>query len=368
MKLQELRLQNFRNIEFGKVFFHGKNSYFYGNNAQGKTNLLESASLITALRSFRTQDLKVTIQSGKTEAQIFYNFEHEREGNVEILLRIGPSKKHIEINGTQVKKFSEILGRFPTVILSSDDLQLLRLNPPLRRRFLDLTLSVTNPDYLKSLKNYHKALGERNALLRQAVKTSAVLGIFDKILTTEAFKIFTIRKQIIQTLGKYFQEYYAKIDSGTDRPALIYKPDIILENELTLAKNLRDNQQRDFLRKSTQRGIHRDDLEFFIDTKQAKSYGSEGQQRSLVLALRLAQWHHFREISKIQPIIMIDDVLGQLDPYRSQSFWRAIEPNTQVIATGTTLQSALSANEWNHYRVEGGTYVLENTSDCVLQN
>ncbi|PWU06358.1 MAG: DNA replication and repair protein RecF [Verrucomicrobia bacterium] len=358
MLLKSIHLQNFRNMGLAALEFDGSSQFLFGLNGQGKTNLLEGISLLTALRSFRTQEAKTLIQHGKTEAQLLYKIEHEREGELEILLKLKNQEKELYVHGNKVDKFSEFIGMIPTVVLSSEDMQLLRGAPSLRRKFIDLSLSAMDADYFRDLRRYHRALLERNALLRQ-ISSRSMVEVYNTILAPLAFNIYQKRIKTIELLRLYLMESYSEMVQEDEEPEIIYRPDCILNSKENFLEILGKGFERDSLLKATQNGPHRDDLEFKMKSKGARQYASEGQQRGLVMALRLAQIKYFHHCTGLKPIVLADDVLGQLDPIRSEAFWRTLDTNFQVVGTGTTLPSGMSGREWQIFKVLEGSFNLD---------
>jgi DNA replication and repair protein RecF len=166
MQVTRIRLQNYRNIPFVDLSFAGLTQFFVGNNAQGKTNLLEAAGLLSALRSFRTQELSTLLFQGQAESKLIFDLEDERFGNTEVCVTLKRKGKEVTVDGEKVNRFRDFIGRFPVVVLSSQDIQLLRGSPGIRRQWLDLVLSSGSPAYYDILREYHKLLQERNALLK----------------------------------------------------------------------------------------------------------------------------------------------------------------------------------------------------------
>lgn len=356
MQLLKLNLENFRNIDFAQLKFDGASQFFIGANGQGKTNLLESVGFVTALRSFRTQETKNLIQEGKPQSRIYYKVQHEELGDVDVTLTVTPTSKSIQLNGEKVSRLADFIGQFPTVVLSSEDIQLLRGAPQLRRRLLDVILSVLDKEYFLTLRRYHRALRERNAMLRQSRVDPVLLQSFEKTLLPSACSLFEKRQAGVLRLNEVLQETYQQISQSDEQPELIYKPNAIIPDEETMAALLLENRERDILLKSTQRGSHRDDLTFRIKGKLAKDFASEGQQRGLVVALRLAQLKLYQDEKKIKPIVLADDVLGELDPRRREGFWKTVDPGCQIIATGTTTPQIDSQRDWRLIQVENGCF------------
>lgn len=359
MLLKRIHLQNFRNIKFASLSLN-RSQFFLGQNAQGKTNLIEAISLLTALRSFRTQDFRGLIQHGTSEAQILYFIEHPKEGEMQLLLKLSPQQKELYVNEVKINRLSDFMGTVPVVVLSSEDMQFLRGSPGLRRRFLDLTLSAMNLEYFDDLRRYHRAIQERNALLRQYPVSQPMIETYNAILAPLGFRIYQKRLKELVILQSFLTNAYNSMVMELEGPELIYKPDCVLSSSNDFLEILNHSFERDSLFKSTQRGPHRDDLEFRVKSKLARQYASEGQQRGLVVALRLAQVNYFKHCSNLNSIILVDDVLAQLDPTRSKAFWNTVDTNFQVIATGTILPSENSSRDWQVFNVSNGSFDLQN--------
>lgn len=358
MYLLKLNLENFRNIEFAQLTFDGSSQFLIGANGQGKTNLLEAVGFISALRSFRTQEIKHLIQEGKPQARIYFKMLHDTDGEVDVTLTFSATAKSIEVNREKMARLADFIGRFPTVVLSSEDIQLLRGAPQLRRRLLDLILSTLDKDYFLSLRRYHRALRERNTLLRQESIDLALLQSFDKSLFPEACALYQKRTAGVLKLNEILEETYQAISQRDEQPELLYKPNAIVPNVETVSELFLENRTRDALLKSTQRGPHRDDLAFRIQGKPARDFASEGQQRGLIVALRLAQLKLYQKQKKIKPLVLADDVLGELDPQRRAGFWKTVEPDCQILATGTTMPQLDSHRDWHLIQVASGAFTV----------
>jgi len=356
MQLLTLNLENFRNIPFASLRF-GQNSHFLvGANGQGKTNLLEAIGLVSALRSFRTQDTVHLIRSGAERARLFFTFEHEIEGEATVEIELTATTKKCRLNGENVGRMADFLGIFPTVVLSSEDIQLLRGAPQLRRRLLDMTLSTVDKDYFSALRRYHRALKERNSLLRNGKLDTKLLSSFESIIAPEAWALVNKRAQGLAQLNQRLQQAYQKICELDEQPELVYKANAEFETTEAVLKLLHSQRTRDHLLKATQRGPHRDDVQFRLKGRLARDFASEGQQRGLVVALRMAQVEAFQAVQSIQPIVLADDVLGELDPVRRKGFWAALGEQRQIVATGTVLPSALQARQWKVFVVDQGGF------------
>ncbi len=358
MHLRRIALQNFRNIAWAELAPAPAGAALIGANAQGKTNFLEAVGLLTALRSFRQTDNRLLITHGQPEAALRFELEHERFGSTTVTIRLRPEAKEVQLDATPVARFGEFLGRFPTVLFSSQDNQLIRGGPAARRRWLDLVLAAMDPSYLDALQRYHRALEGRNRLLKDRAD-AAQLAAFEQPLAAAGAAVVQARAAGIAEIGVRLRGAYATIAPQLEVADLAYEQDVAETDESALAELFAANRERDQQLRATTRGPHRDDIDLTLDGRSSRDFGSEGQQRSLVLALRLAQLAHFRERSGVRPVVLADDVLGELDAARRARFWTAIEPGTQVFATGTAPPEGASP-AWTVFRVEHGTFAAEN--------
>jgi DNA replication and repair protein RecF len=301
------------------------------------------------------------IAQGQAEAALACEFEHEKFGVTKLVIKLRPGGKEVWCDGEKVTRLGDYLGRFPTVVFSSQDQQLVRGAPGLRRRWLDFTLAAMDTGYLRALQSYHKALAERNALLKRGGGTGgAELSAFEKPLATAAAELQVKREAGVTELAEHVTAAYAQIADGAERAGLRYAPDVTAENAHGWLGVFERGRARDQQFRTTLAGLHRDDLQFMLAERAAKDFGSEGQQRSLVLALQLAQVSFFRARSGVEPLLLADDVLGELDPQRRRRFWATLGEARQVIATGTTLPDA-ELGAWEVFRVAGGTFAKEST-------
>lgn len=354
MRLLKLNLENFRNITFAALDFGEMSHFFLGANGQGKTNLLEAIGLVSALRSFRTQDTQHLIRNDAPQARLLFEFEHELEGKAQIELTLDPFSKTCMLHGEKVRNMADFIGLFPTVVLSSEDIQLLRGAPQLRRRWIDMTLSAMDQAYFTTLRRYHRVLKERNSLLRRGTLDTALIASFDKTMAPDAYALVAQRSIGLSKLNEYLQRAYQNICPIDEQPELEYKPNAEFESMEDVVALMHSQRPRDQIMKSTQRGPHRDDLQFRLKGKQAREFASEGQQRGLVLALRLAQVAALQANKTIQPIVLADDVLGELDPMRRAGFWSALGHDRQIVATGTTMPPIIESRAWKVFNVEQG--------------
>jgi len=384
MILRSLTLQNFRNLAVAKLGFEGTRQFLVGANGQGKTNVLEAAGCLTALRSFRTSESAAMIREGCAEAGVAAEIDHEHRGLTRLRLLFRPDGKEIWSDQERVKRLADHLGYFPVVAFSSQDIQLIRGSPTVRRRWLDLTLSAMDAAYLRALQTYTRALAGRNKLLKQGSPNSAELAAFEQVLAPAAAELVRQRIAGIAELSASVGAAYTRLCGGVELATLSYDGPVVAERfkafrdvpggrheslvRLPLPQSAispvdaaywqerwtRD-RPNDLRLRGTLHGPHRDDLTLAVKGAPAREFASEGQQRSLVLALRLAQAAWFQARSQTRPVILADDVLGELDPARRRQFWAALDPAAQVLATGTALPDP-ELGAWQVFRVDQGTF------------
>jgi DNA replication and repair protein RecF len=355
MRLRKLTLRHFRNVGFAALDFTGRQQFLVGGNGQGKTNLLEAAGLVTALRSFRATDNKLLIAHGQQCAALAFAIEHERQGETPVTIKLRHDGKELWSDQARVTRLADHLGRFPTVVFSSQDIQLVRGSPGNRRRWLDLTFAAMDAVYLRALQTFTRALAERNALLRSGRAAAAELGAFERTLAPAAAELIALRAAGVLALEKTLKASYAQLSDEAEPTALVYEPNFTEPSAEALLARLEAGRARDLQFRTTMVGPHRDDVHFVVKSTAAKEFASEGQQRSFVLALRLAQAAWFQAKSGVRPVLLADDVLGELDPVRRGRFWAAIDPELQIIATGTQVPEA-DLGAWQVFEVKDGVF------------
>lgn len=353
MRFARVTLQHFRNLALVDVALRGRRTFLQGANGQGKTNFLEALGYVTALRSFRGAEPRALVGLGAAAAGLGCVVEHERFGESRITISFGPAGRTVEWEQGRVTRLADFIGRFPAVVFSSQDHQLLRGAPGLRRRWLDLTLAAMDPAYLGSLQGYTRAVAERNMLLKQGGRDAAQLDAFEREAALHAVRLVAARSAGVAALAARFREAHARLVPEGEEAGFAYAPDLTAATAEEFAAQLARARPRDVLLKSTERGPHRDDLEFLLLGRPARHFASEGQQRCLVVALRLAQAAHFRAAGGVEPVLLCDDVLGELDPVRRRRFWAGLDGAPQVVATGTAPPEDEGAS-WQLLRVADG--------------
>lgn len=355
MRFTSFTLQGFRNLALAEVRLAGTRTFLCGANAQGKTNVLEALGYVTALRSFRGAETRALIGLGQPQAGLALGVGHEQFGQSKITVTLTADGREVMWEQGKVTRLADFIGKFPTVVFSSQDNQFLRGSPSLRRRWLDLTLAAMDTSYLTALQSFTRAVAERNILLKHGGRDPEALEAFEHELATHAVILVAKRTAGLAELSGFFRTAHARLVPEGETAGLVYAPDTAAVSREEFAALLLKNRPRDTLLKSTERGPHRDDLELLLNGRPAKQFASEGQQRCLVIALRLAQAAYFRAKGGVTPVLLCDDVLGELDPERRAKFWASLEGEPQVIATGTSLPA--DAGGWQVLTVANGAII-----------
>ena len=354
MYIEKIKLQNFRNYEQLDLDLNKNINIIYGDNAQGKTNILEAIFLCSFGKSFRTTKEKEMIKFNEDRClvEIFYQ-KKDREGKIKI--EIG-NKKQISINGVKVKKLSELLGNINIVLFTPDDINILKDGPANRRRFLDMMIGQLKPNYVYNLNMYLKTIEQRNNYLRQIReenKPEEMLEIWDEKLTEYGNIIYNYRKQFMDLIAEKINEIHKKITEDKENIKIEYTSNC--DNKEEYLKLLKQRRKLDIIKGFTTKGVHRDDFVIYINDKEVNTYGSQGQNRTVVLSLKLAELNVIYDLIGEYPILLLDDFMSELDENRRKNFLKNIE-NTQVILTGTD-KIDLQNLEFNLYNVKKGAIV-----------
>jgi len=355
MRFTHVRLRDFRNIAFADIDLDADRVFLTGGNGQGKSNLLEALGWVTALRSFRGASPKVVARRGGEGFAAVHEIRHEREGELSLEVAGGADARCAAVDGEPVERLGDWMGRFPAVAMSSGDLMLLRGGPGERRRFMDVLLSMTNPAYFADLRRYHRGVAERNRLLKEAA-SDAELAAFEADMGARAARLVTRRSEAAAWLRERVEARYAWIAEADEGPSFAYAPDVEAGDAEAFARRLRDERSRDRALGLTRRGPHRDDFPVALEVGGARDFASDGQQRGLCLALRMAEANYLREALGIAPVVLADDVLGELDPSRETGFWKACDRDLQTIATGTDAARLGDASGWSLIEVREGEF------------
>jgi DNA replication and repair protein RecF len=341
--LAHLRLRDFRNYTRLDADFAPGFHLFLGDNAQGKTNILEAIYLMATLRSFRGVGGAQMIRHG--QKGYFAGGNVVAQGNREIKMFWSAHERKLALDGQPVKKLTDYLGVLRTVVFCTEDLQLVKGAARARRRFLDLLLAQTQPAYLPLLQRYMRAVRARNALLKQRAVDEAALDSFSRELVRLGDEVIGARRELAPKFSPLARLAYRRISNDAEELRIEYQPSVKKDFAVELAQSR--NRERSY--RSTLVGPHRDDLQLLLNEKSAAQFGSEGQKRTLAIALKMAQAEFLAGIHGSPPILLIDDVMGELDVKRRGGFLPLLES-----ARKTGGQVFMTATEENWPRELGG--------------
>ncbi len=333
MWISKIKINNFRNYELQEINLEKNINVFYGENAQGKTNIIESIFLCSMGRSFRTNKDKEMIKLNSENAIIEIEYQKtDRDGKIKIELG---NRKNVFINGIKIKKLSELLGNINVVIFTPDDINILKGGPQNRRKFLDIMISQLKPNYMHNLNLYLKTLEQRNNYLRQIReenKDENLLEIWDEKLAEYAVTICKYRNEYIEKIKEKIKKIHNEITDNKEEIEIEYITEC--DNKENFLNLLRGRRKLDIIKGFTTKGVHRDDFVIYINKKRLDIYGSQGQHRTAILSLKLSELNIIEEEIGEYPILLLDDFMSELDQKRRNHFLEKID-NTQVIITCT---------------------------------
>jgi len=331
--LAHLRLRDFGNYARLDADFAPGFHLLLGDNAQGKTNILEAIYLMATLRSFRGVGSAQMIRHA--QRGYFVGGKVVGQGGHEIKMFWSLRERNLALDGRPVKKLGEYLGTLRTVVFCTEDLQLIKGNGRTRRRFMDLLLSQTQPGYLALLQRYMRAVRSRNALLKQLAPDPRSLESFSAEMVKLGNELIRYRRELIPKLSPLARLAYRRISNDAEELRMTYQPSVKNDFVVELTQ-MRDRERR---MRATLLGPHRDDLQLQLNEKSAAQFGSEGQKRTLAIALKMAQAEYLTGIHGSAPVLLIDDVMGELDVKRRSGLLplleRARETSGQVFMTCT---------------------------------
>jgi len=331
MKIRSVSLNGFRNHKDTTVTLGDGVNIFVGDNAQGKTNLLESIYLACVGRGWRTHRDKEMINFDKNTSRI-KTIATKSYGDVEVEIKLSKTeKKSIKINGIPVQKMGELMGQINCVFFSPDELRLVKEAPRDRRRFMDIDLSQMDKSYFYALLRYNKILSQRNALLKSRDEDiQKGLEIWDVELAKYGSIIIQKRIEFLNKLRPEVERVHSFLTDSKEKIELKYEG---ILDQTTLLDELIKNRDKDMRLKTTTKGPHRDDIYISIDGKDVRSFGSQGQQRTVALSIKLAELKIFEQVTGEIPVLLLDDVLSELDHNRRTRLIKAISGCQSIITT-----------------------------------
>ena len=333
MWINKIKINNFRNYNNEEINLNKNINVFYGENAQGKTNIIEAIYLCSMGKSFRAKQDKEMIKLNENNSILEIEFfKSDRDGKIKIQLG---NRKMVFVNGIKIKKLSELLGNLNVVMFTPDDINILKGGPQNRRRFLDIMISQLRPNYMHILSLYAKTLEQRNNYLKQIKeenKSEEMLDIWDEKLAEYAFIISNYRNDFIEKIKNKIKKIHSEITDNREDIEIEYLTECLdKKNYLNLLKQRR---KLDIIKSYTTKGIHRDDFNIYINKKELSIYGSQGQHRTAMLSLKLSEVNIIEDEIGEKPVLLLDDFMSELDSKRRNHFLEKIN-DTQVIITCT---------------------------------
>ena len=360
MYIKKLKLSGFRNYRGAELEFSPLTNVIYGNNAQGKTNILEAVYLFAQGRSHRAKTDKELIRFGDEAARLKIDFEDSSRsysGQMQILKN---GRKSVLINHVHIMKLSKLMNYLNVVMFSPEDLNLVKGSPNARRRFIDSSISQLYPSYLANLMEYNKTLNQKNSLLKMLRKNGAnsdpTLSVWNEQLAQNGAKIMKARIGFMEEINGAAQKIQSEI-SG-EKLYIKYLPSIKSEDITpeAIADYLKERERRELEFGSSLYGVQRDDIEIFVNDCEAKLFGSQGQQRTAALSMKIAQAEYIKEIKGEYPVLLLDDIMSELDINRRMYLAERIR-DKQVLITSTDTDLINKDTDTRLFHIENGAVI-----------
>lgn len=335
MYIKEIELKDFRNYKELRTSFSKNVNIFLGNNAQGKTNLLEGIYLNAMAKSFKTTKDKELIRFGEEFCKIkTIAFFDDDEHSTEIVIN-KEGKKGVKLDGVKINKTSELLERIFIIIFSPEDLKIVKDEPEKRRKFIDRELCLIKPGYYNDLNNYKRVLKQRNTYLKEEKIEISILDIWDHELAKYGSRVISRRNDFIKKINEISKEIHKNISGGKENLELTYEPNIACSDNLEeeFYGIILSSRNDDIRNRTTGKGPHKDDLKISADGIDLRKFGSQGQQRTAALSLKLSEIKLIEEEMGEKPILLLDDVLSELDNDRQNFLIHSLGGNQLFITT-----------------------------------
>ncbi len=363
MYINEIKIENFRNIDFMGIFPHKEINVIYGQNGQGKTNILEAIWLFTGCKSFRTSKDSELVQFESENSKISMSFQTEfRENNAAIFI---DKKRTANLNGVSLQSPRELIGKYYSVVFSPVHLSLIKDGPINRRKFIDTAISQIDSMYAKKLTYFNHLIQQKNALLKNAVENPSLLDtldVWDEKIALAGAEIICDRISYIKLLTKKATEIYSGISGERESLDIKYLSNVRYESEekqdivRIYFETMRKHRPNDLYLKNTTSGPHRDDIEILIKGISARKFGSQGQQRSASLSLKLGEAEIIKDLKGEHPIILLDDVMSELDNTR-QNYILNKMTGKQVFITCCEKETVSRLDAGKVFKIENGKVV-----------
>ncbi|MBD1379866.1 DNA replication/repair protein RecF [Metabacillus arenae] len=372
MFIKELTLTNYRNYKKLSVDFQNKVNVILGENAQGKTNMMEAIYVLAMAKSHRTSNDKELIQWDEEYAKIEGRVQ-KANGSIPMQLVLSKKGKKARVNHIEQKKLSQYIGAMNVIMFAPEDLNLVKGSPQIRRRFIDMEIGQVSPVYIYDLSRYQKIMNQRNQYLKQLMtKKQTDLTMLD-VLTAQlievATKLVIKRLEFIKQLQKWAEPIHSGISRDLENLTIHYLSSVDVSDDGDLSKMIEAYEEkfdkireREIERGTTLAGPHRDDLQFLVNERDVQTYGSQGQQRTTALSLKLAEIELIHEEIGEYPILLLDDVLSELDDFRQSHLLNTIQGKVQTFVTTTSVEGI------DHQTLKEATMFHVSTGELVSVN
>ncbi len=367
--IKELAIKGYRNYEKLEATFENKVNVIIGENAQGKTNVMEAIYVLAMAKSHRTSNDKELIRWDEEYAKIEGTVQKHNQ-SVQMQLVISKKGKKAKLNHLEQQKLSQYVGHMNVIMFAPEDLNLVKGSPQVRRRFIDMEIGQVSPVYLHELSKYQKIMQQRNHLLKQLQTKkqtdNGMLEVLSMQLSEAAAKIVLKRISFIEQLEKWAQPIHTGISRGLEKLNIKYKPSVEVSDTSDLSKIIEvynekfaKIKEKEIERGTTLVGPHRDDLLFYVNDRDVQTFGSQGQQRTTALSIKLAEIELIHEEIGEYPILLLDDVLSELDDYRQSHLLNTIQGKVQTFVTTTSVDGIdhQTLKEATLFRVKAGQFV-----------
>ena len=366
MRIKKLKVENFRNLENLDIEFSEGVNIIYGNNAQGKTNIIESIYIFSFGKSFRANK---DIELLKFDKEYFLSnieiMKKDRELEMDFGFDKISNKKMIKVNGVIQKKISDIIGKLNVVVFKPEDIKIVTDSPSIRRKYIDYLISSISKSYLENITKYKKVMEERNNLLKEIKlrlkgsknldeTDSNFLDVYDKLLSKLNCEIYNERKRVIEKLNNYIYDIHLKLTENyinNEKLHIKYVSNVAEDIE-KMYNNLSKSRLNDINKGYTSLGIHRDDYIISMNSLDVSIYGSQGQKKSSIISLKLSELKVIEEVIGEKPVLLLDDYMSELDEKRRLKFLDIIE-DIQIIIT-TTHKISIDGKENTYFYVDNG--------------
>ena len=367
MYIDKIELKDYRNYRELEASFSDRVNIFIGNNAQGKTNLLESIYMNSMAKSFKTTKDKELIRFGEEYCIIKSHAVMEDDEQETEIIITKEGRKEVKINGVKIRKTSELLDKIYVIIFSPDDLKIVKEDPDKRRRFIDRELCLISPGYYSDIGNYKRALVQRNNLLKERNIDKVMLDVWDHELAKYGVRVISKRSDFIKKIDVISRDIHSTISGGKENLKLKYETNVeipegidSIDAESIFIEKLKENIESDISNRNTGKGPHRDDIKISADEIDLRKFGSQGQQRTAALSLKLSEIKIIEEETGEKPILLLDDVLSELDKERQTYLINSLGENQMFITTTDILGSvAQSMPAGKIFKIKNGEIDIE---------